>query len=243
MARTTIRTVSYGRSRKAAAASRAVSRARAILRARNARTMSGILRTGGFRGVWNGRGQTELKFNDTATLTTNVPTAGNVNLLNGIAAGTDYNQRIGRKITIKSIYLRYTLNPISTASAAVGDTVRVMIVYDTQANGALATVADVLQTSGYQSGINLNNRDRFKIMYDKWHVMPANTYTAGALTAGSPTQKFASKFKSCNLEQIFSGTTGAIGSIATGSLFSLVISAANNVSNINLEFRLRFIDN
>lgn len=243
MARTSVRTTTFRRSRKSQAASRAISRARAVLRARDARAVSGILRTGGFRGVWNGRGAAELKYIEPVTLTTNIPSAGQINLFNGVASGTDFNQRIGRKITMKSLYLRFTLNPIATASAPVGDIVRVMMIYDTQANGALPSVTDVLVTANWQAAMNLNNRDRFKVLYDKFINMPANTYTAGALTAGSPTQKYLSKFKQCSLEVVYSGTAATIGSIATGAVYTLVISSANNVSNINLDIRTRFIDN
>jgi len=242
MARASVRTTTFGRSRRAQAASRAVSRARSLLRARNARAVSGILRTGGFRGPWNGRGAAELKYKDD-TLTTNVPTTGTINLISGVAAGTDVQQRVGRKMTMKSILLRYFINPVSTATAPSGDVVRVMLVYDTQTNGALPLVADILQNVTVQSPMNLNNRDRFKVLYDHWVSMNANLYTAGALTAGSPGTKFYKTFKSFSLDTIFSGTAATIGSIATGAIYIVTVGAANNASNFAGETRIRFIDN
>jgi len=74
------------------------------------------LRTGGFYGLWNGRRADELKTID-STATTDIPTAGLVNTISGVAAGTDYNNRIGRKIMMKSLLFRFALSPIATASA------------------------------------------------------------------------------------------------------------------------------
>jgi len=134
------------------------------------------------------------------------------------------------------------LNPVATASTPQGDVVRVMVIYDNQTNGALPAVGDVLQSANYQSPLNLNNRDRFKILHDKFHNMNSNLFTAGALTAGSPGAKFVQKFKSCSLDCIFSGTTAAVGSIATGGIYVIAISEINVVSNLTFDCRVRFID-
>jgi len=183
-----------------------------------------------------------LKFVDNQ-LTTNAPSAGIMNLLNGVAAGTDFTQRVGRKFTMKSIWLKYFLNPLTTTATPAGDLVRVMVIYDTQTNGTIPAVTDVLATANVLSSINLNNRDRFKIIHDKWHSMNPSNYAVGVPTAGAPVVKFQKFFKVLNLETIFSGTAATVGSIATGAMFSLLISAANNQSNLNLDVRFRFIDN
>ena len=183
-----------------------------------------------------------MKFIDPATLGTNVGSAGQVNLLNGVVAGTDYNQRIGRKTLIKSLLIRYTINPVASTVNPNGDVVRVMVIYDNQTNGALPSVSDVLQSAFFQAPMNLNNRDRFKVIYDKFHPMAAFAYSAGALTTGSPITKNVTKYKKCSLDCIFSGTTAAVGSIATGGIYVLTISMTNAVSNINFDCRIRFID-
>jgi len=178
-----------------------------------------------------------------SSLTTNTTTTGTINLMNGIGAGTDITQRVGRKATMKSVMLRYFINALTTTSATQGDVVRVMLVLDMQTNGALPAVGDILQTVALNSALNLNNRDRFKILYDHWVTMNANTYTAGALVAGSPTIKHLKVYKKISSDIIFSGTANTIGSIATGGLYLVTVSAVNLVSNIAAETRVRFIDN
>lgn len=200
------------------------------------------LRTGGFYGLWNGRRADELKTID-STLTTAIPSTGLVNTISGVAAGTDYNNRIGRKIMMKSLLLRFALTPIVSTSAPVGDTVRVIVFYDTQTNGVLPTIAQLLQNSQPDDPLNLDNRDRFRIIMDKYIAMPASNYTAGALTAGSPTPKTMTKYRKFRLEGIFSGTTAAVGSIATGGIFIAYISNGNSLTGINWDARIRFIDN
>ena len=111
------------------------------------------LRTGGFYGLWNGRRADELKTIDSSS-TTDIPAAGLVNTINGVAAGTDYNNRIGRKIMMKSLLLRIVLSPIATASAPIGDAVRIIVFYDTQTNGVLPTIAQLLQNSQYDDPLN-----------------------------------------------------------------------------------------
>lgn len=211
----------------------------------NRRTRLAPFRTGGFFGLWNGRRATELKTidNNSAPISSNIPNTGNISLLSGVAAGTDYNQRIGRKIMLKSILLRLNIQPVSTTSQPVGDAVRIIVFYDTQTNGAIPLVADVLQSANYTSPLNLNNRDRFKVIMDKYLGTEAAVYTAGALTSGSPKVRALTKYRKCGLEAIYSGTGATVGSIATGGIFILYISQANNVNNIQIDSRIRFMDN
>lgn len=200
------------------------------------------LRTGGFYGLWNGRRADELKTID-STATTNIATTGLVNTISGVAAGTDYNNRIGRKIMMRSLLIRMTLEPIATTSAPTGDVVRVIVFYDTQTNGVLPTIAQLLQNSQFDDPLNLDNRDRFRIIMDKFIGMNPVTYTAGALTAGAPVVKTLTKYRKFKLEGIFSGVTSTVGSIATGGIFIAYISKNGTLTNITWDARVRFIDN
>lgn len=202
-------------------------------------------RTGGFFGLWNGRRAVELKTidNNAAPISSNIPSTGNISLLSGVAAGTDYNQRVGRKITMRSLLLRINLTALSTTTQATGDSIRIIVFYDTQTNGAVPLVADVLQSVFYTSPLNLNNRDRFKVIMDKTIGVEACTYTAGALVAGSPRQRDITKYRKFRLEAIYSGTGATVGSIATGGIFVLYISQQNNFNNITIDSRVRFVDN
>lgn len=134
------------------------------------------------------------------------------------------------------------MTPSSTTSAPVGDFVRVMLIWDCQSNSAAPAVTDILTTTAYDSPINLNNRDRFKILTDKFVSMNPNTYTTGAPTGGNPRNALLKVYKKMSMETIFSGTGATIGSIQSGSLYLLLINAVNNASFADTYTRVRFLD-
>jgi len=219
---------------------KAVARARATVRTNSGR-LRAPLRTGGFWTVAQ-RADDELKFLDTVQAASAVGTAGGNVLINGIIQGDDFNMREGRKVTWTSLLFRGTIFATDAANLPTGDVVRVMVVWDNQPNAALAAVTDVLATASYESAMNLNNRDRFMVISDKFYTVEATHYTAGALDGGSPCPVFFNVFKKFNLNTIFGGTTAAVGSISTGTMFVLAISKAANISQLSFNSRLRFID-
>lgn len=222
--------------RKLQAARKAVARARATVRSTGGRSRAPV-RSGLFS-----VGDDELKFLDTVQSASAVGTAGGNVLINGIIQGDDFNMREGRKVTWASLLFRGTIFATDAANLPTGDVVRVMVVWDNQPNAALAAVTDVLATASYESAMNLNNRERFMVISDKFYTIEASHYTAGALDGGSPCPVFFNIFKKFNLNTIFSGTTAAVGSISTGTMFVLAISKAANISQLSFNSRLRFID-
>jgi len=200
------------------------------------------LRTGGFYGLYNRRGREELKVIDTTLTTTNVPNTASIFLLNGVAQGTDYTNRIGRKIILKSLLLRSTCVPNTSSNTPAGDVIRFLIVYDCQTNSATPVIGDILQNSSINDPMNLNNRDRFKVVADKYVTLNACQYAAGTLTAGSPRTTQVKIFKKMNLEMIFSGTGATSGSIGTGGLFLVLIAGFNAQSTALWTSRVRFVD-
>lgn len=240
MARTSItsRKLKYN-SRKVAAARQAVARASAVLRGR---TLAPA-RTGGFYGLYTKRGRDELKVIDSGSTSPGVvPVAGALILINGVATGTDYTARIGRKICLKSMLVRFNLAPNYAASDSTGETIRIMLVWDTQSNSAAPLVTDVLNAADYLSPNNLNNRDRFKILADKFLTLPGWTAAAGALVNGSPVEKNLKLYKKGYWETVFSGTGATVGSIQTGALYILYIGSGGAQTNFSYNSRVRFID-
>lgn len=222
-------------------AAQALARARTVVGKRS----SGLLappRTGGFYGLYNKRGRREVKTIDTDTAITAIPLAGALQLLNGVAQGTDYTDRVGRKIILKSLFFRVNFFPSTTVNAPQGTVVRLLIVYDCQTNAAAPTVTDILQVGTYDAPMNLNNRDRFKVLFDKFIMMCATSYTAGALATGDPCPKMLSKYKKMYMEQIFGGTGNTVGSINTGSIYALLIPSLQNAVQADSYFRVRFED-
>lgn len=207
------------------------------------------LATRGFRGQYYRRGtRKELKFVDTGALNTAITATWQVVHLNGVAQGSDYNQRIGRHMYTKSILaniLCYNGNLVVN-SQPQGIGIRVLLIWDYQPNsaGAVPTGLEIFSSNTCLSAMNLNNRDRFKVIKDWKTQIGAFTIGAGpptVLTAGAPQNRYLTTYKKCNLETIFSGTTAALSSQSTGALYLCWIADVLG-AGIDYMVRSRFED-
>jgi len=204
------------------------------------------------------KGETKAVDLATATynFTTTTSTAGVG--LNFMSAGSSFFNRIGRKVAMQSLYVNGLLGAINPALAAVDEYVRMIVVYDAQTNGVAPTWAQVVQAytqAGASSnlvtdGVNLDYRDRFRIILDKRILLPGAIVTTGAMVAPGPfptsceltIQEFR---KLNNLETQFKADSspGVIGDIATGGLFFLVQGSIGGQYAFTGTFRLRYTDN
>lgn len=225
------------------------------------------VRTGGFYGP-EMRSIVEKKVIDTGFFTAdpqvysfgtmNFDNAGSVITLNLCQTGTDFTERIGRKIMMKSLYLRGIIqkNPHVDTQLC-----RIIIVYDKQFNSQtnppalnqiLLTNDGAITTTFSWDQFNLNNRDRFVILYDKTIATgPSGFYNSSDIAGcSSPTAWNGyiqiKKYKKLNLETIYAGTTDANGSIQSGALFMYTIGDNNNGGTGTDYFkgtcRIRFVD-
>jgi len=207
---------------------------------------------GGLYGGYLNRGRTELKTIDLENLNASVSTTGGVVLLNGIANGTEIYQRVGRKVIMKSMLFRITIFNDPTKQDPQGTAIRIILFYDTQTNGSAPTVANVLgnmQATPYTptvvSPMNLNNRDRFKILKD-WVVgCPAAAYgptPTFSLVGGSPDTKYRSCYKKLNHDVIFQSGSNGVADIASGAIWCLIIADVADAKKVDFNCRIRFSD-
>lgn len=169
-------------------------------------------------------------------------TTGSVTLLNGVATGADFTDRVGRKIVMKSLYMKGIIKPIDNN---IGNTLcRLIVVYDKQPNGAAPGITDVLKSSSPSAQLNMNNRDRFNIIIDKMWAIGATSDAVQQAFAGGPTVYTLKKYKRLNLETLYGGTLSTIASINTGSLYMITLGdqSAGNGGQGNLSVRVRFVD-
>lgn len=161
-----------------------------------------------------------------------------------IPQGTTESGRIGRKVVLKAVSIRlvYTLEQ-TTAQANTDDGCRVIVYHDRQTNGTAASVTDILKSNSYLSFNNLANKDRFKILSDKFYDLSA---TAGAYDG--TTSQFAriAKTKSLHLKLDvpieFSSTAGDITEIRSNNIGILVKSDQGKIAVAGL-VRVRYGDN
>lgn len=166
-----------------------------------------------------------------------VNTTGSVTLLNGLGLGTDINQRVGREVVIKSIQIRG--HSYVTATTGTDQVHRIIIFVDKQVNAAAPTTATLLGSGfGIYTMKSLENRKRFKILYDR--CVQLNTSTEPGA------QKTFEYFKKVHIPVTFNaGNTGLVGDIVTGGIFMCFVGenaggpTAGGFTGVS---RLRYID-
>lgn len=212
--------------------------------------------TRGFSGSY-GRSVGEKKFADINPASYGVNTNGSITLLCIPVLGSDFNQRIGRKIVMKSVYIRGIMGAEAAITgwtpplASPAFLARMIILIDWQPNGAVPTIADILVTASANSQLNANNRDRFKILKDKVYAIGNmdidTTATQTWAICGGQTVKAIKVYKKINIETIFNATNGGtIADINSGALYMVWIgttAAGTDTDGIaNLSTRVRYID-
>lgn len=191
--------------------------------------------------------------------------------LNNTTEGSSFFNRIGRKISMKSLHLRGIITANSGSLVAQGPlTARIMVIYDRQPNGNVPAFADLIQSQNLGGttsntvfdGINMNNRERFAVLADMQVILPpvgiggitpASTVLNGVDPNGNAGDSNQGQFninrfiKLKGIDTLYKASTGLIGDIATGSLLLLAFSNDTNAGatpawNLTLSSRLKFID-
>lgn len=102
--------------------------------------------------------------------------------------------RISRRTRGHSLEIKGYIKPsLANATAQPAQYARVIVVYDRQANGAVPTLATVLAQYGYDgtaytdcyAGLNVDQRDRFKILRDRKILLPPLGVNGVAATTSS----------------------------------------------------------
>ncbi len=183
----------------------------------------------------------ENKFFDTTLGTTALATAGVIlsPTLNLVLQGVSESNRIGRKMTITRINMRMFI-VLNSGTAVTSETYRLMVVLDRQANGAAATITDVLETADEKSFNNLANSQRFLVLKD-WYGSINKTADIG--TNINSQLKVVTFFKEVNIPIEFSATAGAITDIRSNNLLLLGLSSVGATISISHTTRIRFSDN
>jgi len=195
--------------------------------------------------------------------------AGQLILVNGIQAGTDYSQRLGRQARILSVMWRGTFEAEIPASynKPLGQKVRFMLIVDRQANAVDPTVTpgisgfiSYILKNGYDvnSFNNLDNRERFVVLTDKLYemgpmgqVITSNTVSPAAITTqlrgvgGYKGSLEIQGYKRMNITTTYKDATANWAAIATNAIFFLIFTDDPD-TNMNVtwkaDVRCRFVD-
>lgn len=164
----------------------------------------------------------------------------------GIQPGSAFYQRIGTKINMKSVHIRWAMGwtyaALTSAAGAAYNEIRVMLVYDRQPNGAYPGIADILGVNDTGSvtmnaGINMANRSRFTMLRDQM-------FDFDAASQIGKTCNWYVKLK--GLETEYKAGTADIAAISTGSLLFLFWydgeGAVVQPDIVDFESRVRYYD-
>ncbi len=192
----------------------------------------------------------ELKFFDTAIsftvdATAEVPATGQITL---IPQGVTDSTRVGRKCTIKSVFINGSVNYAPSSVAVACMVMHLYVMLDKQANGAAATVSGdsgIFTGANLSSALqNLSNAGRFQTLR---HIVVELNPTSGATTALNNIIKQFSAYVRCNIpiEYDASAATGAITTIRSNNIFLVAGGAGTNFDDsatVTANARLRFSD-
>lgn len=155
-------------------------------------------------------------------------------LLNGISQGGDQGQRVGDRIRMKHLDLRYSATQAGTGTGS--QCIRVIIFVDRQPNGAAPSATQLFldTTAGeeYVSPFNINGSKRYKILYDKFHDIQR---VGGATDTRSVVSKNKQKIK-INMPVVYNGTTSGIASINTNALYCAIVGDQASGANASVSF-------
>lgn len=203
-------------------------------------------RTGGFFGVRNRMIGAEKKTLDNLFTSANAcdNTTDDAWVLNTCATGSDFTNRIGRRIKMKTILARFSCRFSGTVTTVNAQTWRIVCAMDKQWNATATTVVNNVPQADFPitniltnnlpvAPMNLNNRDRFKIIFDKMVTIDSFNQV-----------KNLSIYKRIPFDVTYGGTTNDGGSIQTGAVVLWVFSnsTAGSAGVYNMHTRIRFID-
>jgi len=159
-------------------------------------------------------------------------TTMNITLLNGLSKGDDLNDRDGRLVRWKSVWIKQcmTINP-----ATINTFVRILVIIDKQPNATLLTVGEILSASTVESQRSLDSRKRLIFLKDQVYV----------LTQDSGTAIFDNWYKDIDMKTVYDASdNGDISDIETNALYLCTITnEAVLAPTIGRFIRTRFIDN
>lgn len=207
----------------------------------------------------------ELKYIDNSDAAAAIDESGTITLLNALSLGTGATQRVGMRITMRSLHLKYIVTgpvySVANGANAYNQHVRIMLVLDLQPNGATLTLGDLIEDAttgiGIVSSLYMANAARFKVLYDKRMMVTPNVVVPGSTTVqqsysavinNTPSKSLYDEIylKLSHEVQYADSNNGDITDIKTGALFLIAISdnaTAAQQPLITSYVRVRYHDN
>lgn len=189
--------------------------------------IAGMGRTVNFlKGVIN----SELKRYD-ENVNSLIDSSGVITALSDMGTGDTINVRDGWSILAKYDTAKFTFVMNASATTTL---VRLILFVDTQNNGVLPTVADVLGSADVSSLINPKNTQRFTVLYDRRYSMSINANRS----------IIAKAYKKLDFHIRYTADASGVASQSKNGIFLLAISSeATNTPTLDFHNRIAYYDN
>lgn len=186
----------------------------------------------------------EKKYLDTIIGFVNVKDEEQFMILNGVVQGTDVSERIGTKITVVSIHLRYMVNWGDTDDA-LDSTVRVILLLDSQCNGAVPTSNTILEQEHPRSFNNIEHSMRYRVLKDEIIDAPLGSVYENATPAVVRHIPRTGRewHQKVNTPIMFSGPGGVVADVRSNNFVLMVLSDQTvNGTSVSGWARIRYTD-
>mgnify|MGYP002259897316 CR=1 FL=1 len=186
--------------------------------------------------VWNLKQliNVEKKFHDYGNILSYTTTPA-ITPISLIAQGDTANTRNGNSIKLVSNLLRYDIM-LGTTGGGIDEpeSVRMMVVMDTQNNGSTPAITDILEGNGgvYNPLERDQNAGRFTVLMDRVHSLNPN----------GKQSVFSKCYNKLNTHMKFNGTDATAASQGRNAMY-LVGMCSNSQVTVNAYNRVSFIDN
>lgn len=173
---------------------------------------------------------TEPKFIDSTFTTAVLGTTVLYSRLTAIAGGTTDSQRIGNKVLLKDVFIRYT---IVMNAAATSTIYRVLLFVDKETDGASPTSPQPLQTATTESPLSMDFSKRFVMIRDQYIPLSIN----GSRQVGKKI------YGILNFHCEFDGTGTGIADAKENQIWLAFLSSDNtNQSTVSAYARVKYYD-
>ncbi len=177
----------------------------------------------------------ERKRFDVQISTQAIATTPVIDHMNFILQNVSGTGRNGDQVKTLGSYLTYL---VKMSASAASTQFRFMLVLDKQANGANPAASDILKdvtvTDNIVSRYNLDNKYRFRILYDRVHQ----------LSISGNQSIYVKKWIPHTIKIRFDGEAGDITDLTSSNIITLVVSSeSTNTPVLTLFHRLRYVDN
>jgi len=174
-------------------------------------------------------------------------------VINAMQQGSSAITRVGNKITCLEVLFRGFLSP-TDAVANPSDAVRLMLVHDSQTNGATPAVPNVLLNGANPTSLSfraLEHAPRFTVLWDRTFACQMFTIQSTAeMISGGTVRFFKGKVRipaKLQTTTFKASSAATFADISSGALFWVYLSLyrATNTAKykISLTSRCRFYDN